>query len=253
AKGGSKKDQFGRNRRTQGIWRKAHENAAVESCTVTPESGGQTVEVAVTFKLPRVNAQWKTRYTVFGNGEVAVTASFIPQNTDLPELPRLGMQMILPSGFDRIAWFGPGPQETYVDRKEAPVGLYSGTVREQFFADYSEPGESGNKTDVRWAAVTNDKGIGLLVTGEPLLSINALRHTTDDLQNAKHAFELPPRDFTVLNIDWKQQGLGGDDSWRAWPHDAYLIPCKAQSYSFRLRSFGGEDDLARLARTGFNK
>lgn len=249
AKGGKKKDQFGRDRRTQGIWRKAHENAIVESFVVTPEPDGRTVEVAATFKLPEVNAQWTVCYTVFGNGEVAARASFIPQNTDLPELPRLGMQMVLPAGFDRIAWFGPGPQETYVDRKEAPVGLYNGMVREQFFADYSEPGESGNKVDVRWATITNEKGIGLFVTGEPLLSINALHHTTDDLQNAKHAFELPVRDFTVLNIDWKQQGLGGDDSWRAWPHDEYLIPCEARSYSFRLRPIGGADDSERLART----
>jgi beta-galactosidase len=159
------------------------------------------------------------------------------------------MQMVLPAGFDRITWLGPGPQETYCDRKDARVGLYSGTVRDQFFHDYVEPGESGNKVDVRWVALTSRKGAGLLAVGLPLLSVNALHHTTDDLQAAEHPHELPRRDFTVLNLDWKQQGVGGDDSWGAWPHEQYLIPCQEQSYSFRLRPFRAGQDPGKLART----
>ncbi len=251
--GKEKKDQFGKTHKTQGVWKKAHEGAEVKSFVVTPMNDGRSVKVAVTLGLPGVNAQWTTLYTVFGNGEVAVEASFAPPDAELPALPRLGMQMTLPAGFDRITWFGPGPQETYSDRKDARVGLHSGSVREQFFADYSQPGESGNKVDVRWAAVTNAKGVGLLVVGEPLLSVNAMHHTADDLQNARHAFELPQRNFTVLNIDWKQQGLGGDDSWRAWPHEPHMIPSKAQSYRFRLRPIESSDDVAKLARSVIEK
>ena len=57
------------------------------------------------------------------------------------------------------------------------------------------------------------------------------------MQSAEHPFELPQRDFMVLNLDWKQQGVGGDNSWGDWPHEQYLIPCQAQRYSFRLRPF----------------
>lgn len=247
--GRDKKDQYGESRKTQGVWHGAHQDAAVESFTVKPHDSGRAVEISTALKLPAVDARWTTRYTVFGNGEVAVTASFAPQKTDLPELPRLGMQMILPAGFDQITWFGPGPQETYSDRKDARTGLYTGTVGGQFFEGYSEPGESGNKADVRWAALTNANGAGLLVIGDPLLSVNAMHHTADDLASVKHAFELPRRDFTVLNIDWKQQGLGGDDSWRAWPHAPYMIPCKPQSYSFRLLPFASSAKPDQLART----
>jgi beta-galactosidase len=157
---------------------------------------------------------------------------------------------VMPAGFDRLAWLGRGPQETYVDRRDARVGLYGGTVAEQFYAHYTEPGESGNKVDVRWIALTNKKGVGLLAAGEPLLSVNALHHTTDDLQSAKHAFELPPRDLTVLNLDLMQQGVGGDDSWGAWPHDQFMIPCKDTSYRFRLRPLSSGDQPAKLARGG---
>jgi beta-galactosidase len=53
----------------------------------------------------------------------------------------------------------------------------------------------------------------------------------------------------VLNLDWKQQGVGGDDSWGAWPHPEFLIPCQEYGYSFRLRPLSAGEDPARLART----
>jgi beta-galactosidase len=210
-------------------------NAELRS--LAAERSGRAVVVRVETHLPAVNAGWTTAYTIHGSGEIAVQAEFTPQNTALPVLPRLGMEMILPAGFDRIAWFGPGPQETYIDRKDARVGLYQGTVREQFFYDYSEPGESGNKVDVRWVALTNQRGAGLLAIADPsqLLSVNAIHHTADELISAEHPFQLPPRESVVLNLDLRQQGVGGDDSWGAWPHEQYRIPCTAHKYSFRLR------------------
>ena len=128
------------------------------------------------------------------------------------------------------------------------MGLYHGTVNQQFFADYTQPGETGNKVDVRWVTVTNGKGIGLLAVGQPLLSVNALHYGTEDLNAGKHAFELPRRDVITLNLDLKQQGVGGDNSWGAWPHDEFLIPCREYSYQFRLRPFSSGDNPAELAR-----
>ncbi|MEY2466659.1 MAG: beta-galactosidase, partial [Verrucomicrobiota bacterium] len=199
--------------------------------------------------LPQAGgATWETLYQIYPSGDVIVKASFKPGKTDLPKLPRLGMQMALAKGFERITWLGLGPQETYSDRKEAKFGVYSGTVDEQFFADYTEPGESGNKVDVRWLALRNKNGIGLLAVGLPRLSVNALHYTTDNLQSAKHSFEMPRRDFVTLNLDLRQQGVGGDNSWGAWPHDEFLIPCREYNYSFRLRPFSRSEDPAALAR-----
>jgi beta-galactosidase len=42
--------------------------------------------------------------------------------------------------------------------------------------------------------------------------------------------------------------VGGDDSWGAWPHQEFLIPCQAYSYSFRLRPFTTAEHPERLAR-----
>lgn len=238
---------------SQSVWERAHQGAKVEHFEVSPQLPTGSVKVSVSLNLPQVGAKWTTEYDVTPSAEILVSASFAPGTEKLIWIPRLGMQMVMPPGFDQITWFGPGPQETYSDRKDARVGLYSGTVRDQFYQHYVEPGETGNKTDVRWAAITNKKGIGLMVVGQPLLSVNALHNTTKDLQEARHPFEMPKRDITVLNVDWKQQGLGGDDSWGAWPHRPFLIPCEPASYSFRLIPINKKDDLAKLARIVPNK
>lgn len=234
--------------KSQGIWRTAHEGAELQEFAL--DENGTVVVVKTKHRLPKADAGWTTVYTVLPTGDIQVEATFAPGKTDLPKLPRLGMQMVMPAGFERMTWLGPGPQETYIDRKDARVGLYGGTVREQFYGDYVEPGESGNKVDVRWVALTNQKGIGLLAVSPPsqFLSVNALHHTTDDLQSAEHPHEMPKRDFVVLNLDGKQQGVGGDDSWGAWPHDEFLIPCAPQSYRFRLRPLAPGDQPGKLAR-----
>jgi len=234
--------------REQIVWKTADTDSVLKGFDVKQAAPNKVVLVA-THSLPSVKAEWQTTYTVWGNGEIVVAAQFSPSDSKLPVLPRLGMQMVMPAGFDRIKWFGPGPQETYVDRKDAKVGLYKGNVRDQFYSDYVITGESGNKVDVRWAALTNDKGVGLLIIGSPLLSLNALQHTTEDLEKAGYAYKLPGRDLTVLNLDWKSQGLGGDTSWgaKAWPRERHQIPPAAMSYSFRLRPIAADDDVAAAA------
>lgn len=234
---------------SQAFWRFAGKAGVNES--FTGEKKGDHFEVKVMTSLPgAADSKWETIYKIYGSGDVIVTASFKPSRTNLIRMPRIGMQMALPKGFEKITWFGPGPQETYADRKASPVGVYTGSVEDQFFADYTEPGETGNKTDVRWVALQNG-GVGLLAVGMPLLSVNALHYTAEDLNAGKHAFELPHRDFVSLNLDLKQQGVGGDDSWGAWPHNEFLIPVQDYTYSFRLRPFSRGEDPGKLARQAF--
>lgn len=234
---------------SQGVWRRAHEGAQAQSVTADTAAPNR-VAVKVALALPKVGATWETTYTVLGSGDVLVEASFkqVASDKRSPKLPRLGMQMVLPAGFERVTWLGPGPQETYCDRKDARVGVYDSTVEEQFFADYSEPGETGNKVDVRWLALRNKNGVGLLAVGQPLLSANALHYGTEDLNAGEHPFELPRRDTITLNLDLKQQGVGGDDSWGAWPHDQFMIPCQDYTYRFRLHPLSAGEEPGKVAR-----
>jgi beta-galactosidase len=233
-----------------GTWRNAGRDWKVKEVSLK-RLAPQAARVTVKAELPAVESQYELSYTVYGSGDVVVEGRFTPGGRKLPEMPRFGMQMAMPKQFGTITWFGRGPQETYWDRNDARIGLYRGAVDQQYFADYSEPGESGNKVDVRWMTLTNDKGLGLLAVGLPHLSVSALPYATDDLQGPIHTFEIPRRDFVALNLDLKQMGVGGDDSWGAQPHPEYKIQPAAQSYRFRLRPIGSQDGAPQdLARRG---
>jgi len=158
------------------------------------------------------------------------------------------MKITLPGAFDNISWYGRGPHESYWDRKTgAPVGLYQGTVMEQYHP-YIRPQENGNKTDVRWVALTNNKGMGLLAVGLPLLSISAHHFLIEDFdpgleKRQRHTYHVKRRDLVTLNLDYKQMGVGGDNSWGARPHEEYTLTVREYSYSFRLRPFSKKDGL----------
>lgn len=238
--------------KTQGVWRTAHEDGTLTSLEVK-EASETRVLIEQQLQLQAANTRWFSRYTIFNTGAVRVESDFMPRKAKMPKLPRLGMQMVLKPGYDRISWLGCGPYETYVDRKDALIGRYSGTVREQFYEHYVNPGESGNKEEVRWAALQNEEGAGLLIVADSahLLGINAMHHTVEDLAEATHPFQLPHRDEIVLNVDWRQQGVGGNDAWGSWPEKEFLINCRPQTFRFwmqPLQAGADVDSLARLER-----
>ena len=174
-------------------------------------------------------------YTVYGSGDVVIDTHVVPQ-VEVPFLPRIGLQMRLPGGYEQFTWYGRGPHETYVDRKEgAQVGVYSGTVDEQY-VPYIVPQENGNKTEVRWVALTNEEGVGLLAVGAPWLSVSVHHYTTGDLTEAAHTYELKRREEITLNLDYAQSGLGSA-SCGPGRLEKYQLRPEEVRYSVRLRPF----------------
>ncbi len=237
--------------KSQGLWRSLSDSVHLRDSSIRQESTGAVIRFVHEFNAAPVT--WETTYRVGTDGVEVIAKLQVPADAKLPPVPRCGMQMVLPAGFDRIEWLGPGPHETYCDRMDALVGRYHGRVGEQFYQDYSEPGESGNKVDVRWVAISRSGGEGLLAVGLPTLSVNASHHTTEDLEHAKHPFQLPKREVTILNLDGQQQGVGGDDSWGAWPHPDFLIPAESRTYKFELVPLRGSQDPAARAREVRNR
>jgi beta-galactosidase len=236
------------------IWREAGGDRRVYRTVVTHP---RPQEVAVRFRSileSAGNAGYSTTYTIFGNGEIAVEARFEPRGEGLPRMPRFGMTMELPREFSHVLWYGRGPHENYWDRHAgSPVGLYESTASEMFHP-YVRPQESGTRTDVRWMTLTNEDGTGLLVIGDPLLSMSALHYRIEDLdpgeQKAQRHFgELVERDLVSLAIDYRQMGVGGVTSWGPTGLPRYSLYYQEYSYAFRLRPFNRSDgDPAALAR-----
>jgi len=191
-----------------------------------------------------------TEYRVYGSGDIIVHNVIEPRE-GLPYLPRVGMQAVLPAEFSTFTWYGLGPRESYADRKSgAFVGVYSGSVQEHYYA-YLKPQENGNKTDVRWATLTNDQGVGLLAVGMPLLNVSAHHFTPEDLTKAKHPHEIQFWDEVILSLDYQQHGIG-TQSCGPGPLPPYLLQAERMEFSFRLRPFNGKiEKPAELSRSRF--
>ncbi len=247
-------NDFGGNwQRRLAIWRDAGARRTVGSVAVIRDAP-QRVRVRIRFRLGERIADYSTLYTVLGNGEVAVETVFVPRDEGLPRMPRFGMQMSLPKRFSSVTWYGRGPHENYWDRQTgSPVGLYSSTVSAMSHP-YVRPQETGNRTDVRWMSLTDRRGTGLLVIGDPLLSMSALHFTVDDLDPGvekaqRHFGELDERDLISLNIDYRQMGVGGINSWGPTALPRYSIYYAEYRYGYRLRPITAADrSLTALAR-----
>ncbi|MEU9328769.1 glycoside hydrolase family 2 TIM barrel-domain containing protein [Streptomyces canus] len=233
----------GQHTRNQ-TWRDAGTNRKVTDVSVRALRD-RAVEIKVSGTLPTTTeSAYTTTYTVFGNGEIKVDNTLHPGASSLPYIPEVGTILFLPRRLDRLHYYGRGPEENHWDRNNGTdVGLYSGTVAEQW-TPYIRPQENGNKTDVRWAALTGRDGVGLLVSGEPLLEVNASHFTPEDLSGGvRHDYQLTPRDAVVLRVNHRQMGVGGDNSWGAHTHDEYkLFANRDYSYTYRLRPL---TDVAR--------
>jgi hypothetical protein len=157
-------------------------------------------------------------------------------------LPRVGMELLLPLEADRLEWYGRGPHESYADRKSgARVGRYRGTVAEQH-TPYTWPQENGNKTDVRWLTLTDESGLGLLVSGDRL-NASVHGHTLENLTAAEHTYDLEPADHVVLNVDLAQSGLGSEPFISSVLPE-YVLDEPSYRYRFRMRAVDlGRDDL----------
>ncbi len=219
------------------VWRKASLRRTLVNFSVG-ELGGSEVRVVSDFDLPDADSKHRISYLVLRDGDIKVENSIFIGQKKLPELPRFGMRLGVPDAFEQVEWYGRGPHENYCDRKtSAFVGHYKSTAREQF-VPYVSPQENGYKTDVRWVVLSDAEGNGLAVMAGVgnLLGMSALRYTVEDLTQEKrgtrHPVDLVERDFVELNVDLKQMGVGGDDSWGARPHPQYTLP--AQDYSFQF-------------------
>ena len=217
-------------------WRDAGKKRVV-SRIICREIKPQVIRINVEFEVINSEEPLKIEYIIYGNGDIVIKSDFTPTK----RIVRFGMQTSIPKEFNKMTWYGKGPHETMFDRKTgAAVGVYSDSV-ENLIHPYIKPQENGNRTDVRWVAMTDEEGkSGLLISdvGGTNLSISAWPYTMEDLEAANHNHELPRREFITFNVDYKQQGVGGDIPALAILHRKYRLEAKKDyAYSFLLRGY----------------
>jgi beta-galactosidase len=250
------------------VWKKAGERIIVTKANISQPELGKVV-VTFNYNIPDANSKkiggYATTFTIYGSADLIIKNQFSKLSDNIPEIPRMGMQMQLPQEFTNLKWLGRGPHENYVDRKtSADVGLYESTVADQY-TPYIRPQENGYRTETRWLTLTDDNGTGILVTGDPLFCFAALNNIHDDFESpgklsqyrkdAKtantHTTDIKPHDLVNLNVDLGQMGVGGDNSWGALIHPKYRLLDKKYEYSFRIRPVVKEDDILKLAKERF--
>jgi len=217
---------------SSGAWRTASDYRDVKS-VMSANMNGDSVQISITAELPVFAIPHKTTYTVYKSGAVKVDCN-IDISADIPELPRFGVQFRIPEAFSQMGWYGRGPQETYQDRKTGSAfGIYSGEVDEQVYP-YIFPQETGNKTDVRWVTFTNENGRGLKITGLPQIDVTASPYLPATVESSTHNYQLQNMPFYTVQVDYKQRGVGGNNSWGLKPLDKYRLLDDQYEYSFLI-------------------
>jgi beta-galactosidase len=186
-------------------------------------------------------------YTVWGNGSIDIESSFDPDEAKWP-LAKLGFIMEMPEGFEKVEYFGAGPHENYVDRNSsAAIGKYETSV-DDMFVPYIRPQDCGNRTNVRWATLTNRNGFGMMIVAPEQMNFSALHYTPMDLEKANHPYELTKRKETILTIDMAHCGLGGG-SCGPGPMERYLLNTEKATFSYSIRPWenhlGSKSEYAR--------
>ena len=177
-------------------------------------------------------------YTLCPDGKLVIKEKMeVDEKNNLPQMLRYGMKLDMPQQYDRIEFYGNGPQENYIDRKGfAVLDVYKQKVADQYYG-YIRPQESGNKTDVRWWKVVSASGKGLKFFSSEPMECQTLNFTEEDLDPSsekanRHSGDLTPRPFSCVHIAQREMGIGCVNSWGAWPRREYQMPVKNYEFTF---------------------
>ncbi len=190
-----------------------------------------SVIVKITWSAPLAK-NIKTQMIFNADGTVDLSQSM--EGLVLP-MVKVGARLGINKEFSNVSWYGRGPHEAYIDRKTGQkIGLYKATA-ESLEHRYMRPQENGNRTDTRSVAITNAEGYGFEVSSDHTFDFSLREYSQEQLESAKHLYELKKDGYLTLNIDHRQRGVGGDMPGNACLHDPYKLKCGKYSYSVRLK------------------
>ena len=193
------------------------------------------------YDMPDVDGKLELIYQINNEGEIKVRQKLIAgENDEVPGMFRFGIKLEMPENYQYIRYYGRGPGENYIDRKDSEfIGLYDQTVCEQHYT-YIRPQETGTKSDIRWWTQLNEAGAGICFKSDGAYSISSLNYTVESLDDGmqkdqRHFPEVKQSDFVTVCIDKKQMGLGCVTSWGAITPKEYQIPYQDYEFNFIIQ------------------
>ena len=221
------------------VWKNPQMN--LKNIDVKKDKKANTVTIVTSFDMPEVQGQMDITYLVFANtGAVKVTEDFkATEGAKVSDMFRFGMLMQMPYTMEKSNYYGRGPIENYSDRKDCMrIGVYTDDADNQYFP-YIRPQESGTKSDIRWWKQTDATGLGLQVKSCTPFYASAIHFDTEELDDGddkeqRHSFDLKKSKFTNLFLDSAHMGVGGENSWGAWPLEKYRVHYGNKTFTFTL-------------------
>ena len=221
------------------VWKNPQMN--LKNIDVKKDKKTNSVTILTSFDMPEVQGQMDITYVVFANtGAVKVTEDFkATEGAKVSDMFRFGMLMQMPYTMEKSNYYGRGPIENYSDRKDCMrIGVYTDDADNQYFP-YIRPQESGTKSDIRWWKQTDATGLGLQVKSCTPFYASAIHFDTEELDDGddkeqRHSFDLKKSKFTNLFLDSVHMGVGGENSWGAWPLEKYRVHYGNKTFTFTL-------------------
>ena len=221
------------------VWKNPQMN--LKNIDVKKDKKANTVTIVTSFDMPEVQGQMDITYLVFANtGAVKVTEDFkAAEGAKVSDMFRFGMLLQMPYSMEKSTYYGRGPIENYSDRKDCMrIAIYNDDADNQYFP-YIRPQESGTKSDIRWWKQTDATGLGLQVKSCAPFYASALHFDTEELDDGdekeqRHSFDLKKSKFTNLFLDAAHMGVGGENSWGAWPLEKYRVHYGNKTFNFVL-------------------
>ena len=221
------------------VWKNPQMN--LKNIDVKKDKKANTVTIVTSFDMPEVQGQMDITYLVFANtGAVKVTEDFkATEGAKVSDMFRFGMLLQMPYSMEKSTYYGRGPIENYSDRKDCMrIAIYNDEADNQYFP-YIRPQESGTKSDIRWWKQTDATGLGLQVKSCAPFYASALHFETEELDDGdekeqRHSFDLKKSKFTNLFLDAAHMGVGGENSWGAWPLEKYRVHYGNKTFNFVL-------------------
>ncbi len=237
--------------RTMGVWR-----------NVAPDREVVNSEIRTVKRLKKKYTQLRYDYKTsvgalltlcyeFGVSEVKVSFSYDPGQVEVESLPRFGMRMKVSSQYyDSVSWNGRGPWENYPDRKNGALfGKYTLPIGD-YQVDYVYPQDNSNRSDCYKFSLMpvkrlkkTEKGVvevpmvhTFSISSSDPFNLRIWNYSDEDLEKARHGYELPERDYLNINIDKEIIGVGGNDAWGARTEPQYIPSAKEpHSLTFTIR------------------